>query len=82
MHLLGADIVDGDNEDGFILLKQSFELIEIGCFVFRLAPHIFLLEVRIFKVQGRSIVLVTEPKCVSDLARVKDVCGLGCACRA
>lgn len=42
MHLLRADIVDGDDEDGLVLLEQALELIEVAGLVFGFAPHIFL----------------------------------------
>lgn len=42
VHLLGADIVDGDNEDAAILLEKALQLIEIAGLVCGLAPHIFL----------------------------------------
>lgn len=34
VHLLGRDIVDGDDEDGLVLLEQALELVEVaglGC---------------------------------------------------
>ncbi len=81
VHLLGTDIVDGDNEDGFILLEQSLELVEISCLVFCLAPHVFLLEDRMFKGQGGNLVIVSN-RVVLSVTGVETVCGLGCACRA
>jgi hypothetical protein len=30
VHLLGADIVDADDEDGLVLLQQALELIEVA----------------------------------------------------
>jgi len=42
VHLLRADIVDGDNEDTLVVLEQALELVEIGSLVCSLAPHIFL----------------------------------------
>lgn len=42
VHLLGADIVDGDDEDAAILLEEALQLIEIAGLVCGLAPHIFL----------------------------------------
>lgn len=42
VHLLRADIVDGDNEDAAILLEKALQLIEIAGLVCGLAPHIFL----------------------------------------
>lgn len=41
VHLLGADIVDGDDEDRLVLLQQAPELLEINGLVSS-APHIFL----------------------------------------
>lgn len=29
VHLLGGDIVDGDNEDGFVLLDEALELLKV-----------------------------------------------------
>jgi hypothetical protein len=42
VHLLRRDIVDGDDEDGLVLLEQALELVEIAGLVSALAPHIFL----------------------------------------
>jgi len=42
VHLLRADIVDGDNEDGLVALQQALELVEVAGLVLRFAPHIFL----------------------------------------
>lgn len=42
MHLLRADIVDGDDEDGLVLLEQALELVEVAGLVRSFAPHIFL----------------------------------------
>jgi hypothetical protein len=42
VHLLGADIVNGDDEDAAILLEKALQLIEIAGLVCGLAPHIFL----------------------------------------
>ena len=42
VHLLGADIVDTDDEDGPVLLEQAFEFVEIAGLVLGSAPHIFL----------------------------------------
>ena len=42
VHLLRADIVDCDNEDGFVLFKQCLELVEVSGFVAGFAPHVFL----------------------------------------
>lgn len=41
MHLLGRDIVDGDDEDGLVVLEQALELVEVAGLVRGLAPHIF-----------------------------------------
>ncbi len=50
VHLLRRDIVDRDDEDGFVLLQQALELVEVASLVSRFAPHIFLFfEGRIFK---------------------------------
>ncbi|KAI6766398.1 hypothetical protein HG531_011620 [Fusarium graminearum] len=43
VHLLRADIVDLDDEDGGVLLEQALELVEVKRLV-RLGPHIFLLD--------------------------------------
>jgi hypothetical protein len=51
VHLLGADIVDTNDEDGGVLLKEALELLEVASFVFGSAPHIFLFEGRMFKGQ-------------------------------
>jgi hypothetical protein len=42
VHLLRADIVDLDDEDGTVLLEQALELVEVASLVSSLAPHIFL----------------------------------------
>lgn len=39
VHLLGRDIVDGDDEDALVLLEENLELAEVGDLVFFLAPH-------------------------------------------
>jgi hypothetical protein len=41
VHLLRADIVDGDDENGLIILQQALELVEVAGLVLA-APHIFL----------------------------------------
>jgi hypothetical protein len=41
VHLLGADIVNGDDEDGFVRVEQALELVEVGCFGPCFAPHDF-----------------------------------------
>lgn len=41
VHLLGADIVDRDDEDGFVLFEQALELVEVDGFGSCLAPHDF-----------------------------------------
>lgn len=51
VHLLRADIVNGDNEDAAELLEETLQLIEIASLVVGLAPHIFLSEGRMFKGQ-------------------------------
>ena len=40
VHLLGANIVDSDDEDRLVLLKQSLQLVKVNGFVGGLAPHI------------------------------------------
>lgn len=42
VHLLRTDIVDGDNEYGFMGFQQALKLVEVGRLVTSLAPHIFL----------------------------------------
>ena len=42
VHLLRRDIVDGDDEDGTVLLEQALELVEVAGLVSALAPHFFL----------------------------------------
>ena len=50
VHLLRADIVDFDDEDGVVLLQQALELVEVAGLVSSLAPHFFLFdEDRLFK---------------------------------
>ena len=50
VHLLRGDIVDTDNEDGFVFVEQALQLIEVDCFCAGLAPHDFFEdEVRMFK---------------------------------
>ena len=44
VHLLGGDIVDGDNEDGAVLLEQALQLVEVAGLVCGLAPHICLVD--------------------------------------
>ena len=39
VHLLGRDIVDGDNEDALVLLEESLELLKVSGLEFFLAPH-------------------------------------------
>lgn len=41
VHLLGADIVNADNENALVLLEEALELVEVAGLVFGLAPHIF-----------------------------------------
>jgi hypothetical protein len=31
VHLLGGDIVNGDDEDGLVRLKKDLELVEVSC---------------------------------------------------
>ena len=40
VHLLRADIVDGDDENGLILFEQALQLVEVAGLVLA-APHIF-----------------------------------------
>jgi hypothetical protein len=50
VHLLRANIVDGDNEDGLELVEKALELVKVNGFGTCLAPHVFLMcEDRIFK---------------------------------
>jgi hypothetical protein len=59
VHLLGADIVDGDDENGAVLVEQALQLVEVSRLGHRLAPHVFLCrEDRIFKGKGQSVVEV------------------------
>jgi hypothetical protein len=44
VHLLRADIVDTDNEDGVVLIEKALELIEVSGLGSRLAPHVFLIQ--------------------------------------
>jgi hypothetical protein len=39
VHLLGRDIVDGDDEDALVLLEEHLELLEVSGLGFLLAPH-------------------------------------------
>ncbi|KAI9166980.1 tRNA (guanine-N(7)-)-methyltransferase non-catalytic subunit trm82 [Paramyrothecium foliicola] len=41
VHLLRADIVDGDDENGLVVLQQALQLVEVAGLVLA-APHIFL----------------------------------------
>lgn len=41
VHLLGADIVNCDNENRLVFLQQPLELIEVAGLVGSLAPHVF-----------------------------------------
>jgi hypothetical protein len=41
VHLLRADIVNTDDEDGLVLFEEALELVEVAGLVFGLAPHIF-----------------------------------------
>jgi hypothetical protein len=66
VHLLGADIVDGDDENGAVLVEQALQLVEVGRLGHRLAPHVFLFpEDRIFKGKGQSVVEVEVMKNVN-----------------
>lgn len=57
VHLLRADIVDGDDEDRAVLLQQALELVEIAGLICSLAPHIFLFnEGRMFQGKGYNVV--------------------------
>lgn len=47
MQLLRADIVDRDNENGLVFLKEALELLEVSGLRLGLAPHVFLLELKI-----------------------------------
>lgn len=40
VHLLGADIVDGDNEDGLVLFEKTLQLIEVSGLGVCFAPHV------------------------------------------
>lgn len=53
VHLLRADIVDGDDEDGAVLFEQALELVEVAGLVCSLAPHIFLfMKAGFFRARG------------------------------
>jgi hypothetical protein len=39
VHLLRRDIVDGDDEDGAVLLEENLKLLEVSGLVFSAAPH-------------------------------------------
>ena len=39
VHLLGGDIVDGDDEDTAVLLEEALQLVEVGRLGCGLAPH-------------------------------------------
>ena len=41
VHLLRANIVDGDNKNRVVLLEQALELVEVAGLGCRFAPHIF-----------------------------------------
>lgn len=51
MHLLRADIVNGDNENAAVLFEKALQLVEVASLVSGSAPHIFLIEARMFKGQ-------------------------------
>lgn len=59
VHLLGRDIVDGDDEDGAVLLEKALQLIEVAGLVCGLAPHSCLFTDRMFKGQDN----VNRMKC-------------------
>lgn len=40
VHLLRRDIVDGDNEDGLVLFKESLKFVEVDGLSCGLAPHV------------------------------------------
>lgn len=42
VHLLGADIVNADDEDALVLFEEALELVEVASLVLGSAPHIFL----------------------------------------
>lgn len=46
VHLLGADIVDGDKENSLVLVKKPLELIEVSGLGSGFAPHVFLIFVK------------------------------------
>jgi len=50
VHLLGRDIVDGDDEDALVLLEELLELLEVSGLGFFLAPHCVLRPKGMFKV--------------------------------
>lgn len=53
VHLLRTNIVDGDDEDGFMGVEQRLKLVEVSSFASRFAPHDSLWNgVRIFKGKG------------------------------
>lgn len=53
VHLLRADIVNRDDEDGTVLLEQALELVEVAGLVSSLAPHIFLfVKAGFFRARG------------------------------
>jgi hypothetical protein len=44
VHLLGRDIVDGDDEDALVFLQEVLELIEVDSLRLGFAPHFFGVE--------------------------------------
>jgi len=42
VHLVGADIVNCDDENGLVLLQQGLQLVEVDSFIRGFAPHVFL----------------------------------------
>lgn len=47
MQLLRADIVNRDDEDGLVFLKEALELLKVSGLGLGPAPHVFLLELKI-----------------------------------
>lgn len=53
VHLLRADIVDCNDEDGLVLFKQGLELVKVDGLVAGSAPHVFLLlKIGFLRVRG------------------------------
>lgn len=74
VHLLRRDIVDGDDEDGLVLLEQALELVEVAGLVSALAPHI-VLRYRIFKDLVLVNVLGSEKGrcCVAEVSSTREI---------